>query len=267
MSRHPITEQHLVYRTPAMDAVEVDRDRTYADGASPDLAMDVYRRPDASAPPAPAVILTTGYSDVGGRKLLGCDLKDMAAYVDWARLLASAGIVAVTYRNEDPLRDARRVLAHLIANAGTYGIDAGRIGLWSCSGNVPTALALFAGEPRLACAAMLYGYLMDLPGNDEVATAAAQFGFVNATRGLEIGSVRDRPLLVVRAGRDEMPGLNASLDRFTAAALGANLALTVVNQAAGRHAFDIADSSDASIAAIRQVVGFFVAELDIRAGR
>jgi hypothetical protein len=291
MSRHPITEQRLALHIPAMDAVVVDRDLPYGDASSPSLAMDVYRppanapanprvtppatppagapnsRPAASGLLCPAVVLVTGYSDVGGRQILGCDLKDMAAYRDWARLLASRGIVAVTYRNEDPLRDARRLLHRLQQDADSLGIDRERIGIWSSSGNVPNALALFAAEPQLVCAALLYGYPMDLPGHDEVAKAAARFGFVNAAQGLAFEALLGRPILIARAGRDEMPGLNTSLDRFVGAAHEADLTLRVVDHADGPHAFDIMEPTDRTQMAIREIVGFLAANLSADAAR
>ncbi len=41
------------------------------------------------------------------------------------------------------------------------------------------------------------------------------------------------PMLIARAGRDEVPLLNEALDRFTAKALAANAPLTVINHPAG----------------------------------
>src|SRR5437773_7130935 len=56
----------------------------------------------------------------------------------------------------------------------------------------------------------------------------------------------DVPLFIARAGRDEMPGLNETLDRFAAKALDRNLPITMVNHANGPHAFDLVDDSDMS---------------------
>jgi hypothetical protein len=60
----------------------------------------------------------------------------------------------------------------------------------------------------------------------------------------------------VRAGRDQVPGLNATLDRFVAAALTRNLPVTLVNYPSGPHAFDIDDDCEASRQVIRQVLAF-----------
>jgi hypothetical protein len=45
---------------------------------------------------------------------------------------------------------------------------------------------------------------------------------------------RDVPLLITRAGRDQFPAMNASIDRFIRQGLIENLPMTVVNHAQGR---------------------------------
>lgn len=260
MTRHPITEQRLALRTAGMGRVRVDRDIPFGRNAR-GLAMDVYRPPGAAARPGPAVLFVTGYSDVGGRALLGCNLKDWAAYTDWARLVASSGMIAITYTNADPVRDARELLRHVEANAEVLGIDAARLGVWSCSGNVPTALALLQERDDFRCAVLCYGYLADLPGHDEVARACERFGFVNATAGIDASRSSGVPLLVVRAGRDEMPGLNASLDRFVAHALAANLPVSLVNHPDGPHAFDVSNETEGTRGVIRQILAYLRAGL------
>ena len=49
-------------------------------------------------------------------------------------------------------------------------------------------------------------------------------------------------MLVVRAGRDNIPTLNDALDRFVARALAANAPITVMNHPTGGHGFDSFDN-------------------------
>lgn len=67
---------------------------------------------------------------------------------------------------------------------------------------------------------------------------------------------QDVPLFVVRDGRDELPGLNESIDRFVAKALARNLPITVVNHADAPHAFDIMRDSETSRDIIGRLLGF-----------
>jgi dienelactone hydrolase len=261
MSKHPIAEQRLVVRAPGTDNVLVARNVPLGDDRTIGLRMDLYRPAGAPDARLPAVVFVTGYSDTGSEKVLGCRLKDMASYVDWGRLVASAGMTAITYENEDPFRDANVLLRHIRDNAARLRVDEARIALWSCSGNVPTALALLqenrAHEERgIRCAALCYGYMLDGEGRDDVARAAQRWGFVVPNTPPALDSLARVPMLVVRAGRDDMPGLNESIDRFVAEALRANLPVTVVNQCTGPHGFDIFDATHDSRRAIRQIVGF-----------
>ena len=191
--------------------------------------------------------------------------KDMACYQSWSQLLASNGLVAVTYEAENPALDAQAVLSYLHTDATNLGIDVDRIGLWSCSGNSPTAVSLLAqSDLKIRCLASLYGYLMDVGDSTAVADAAAQFGFANPTADIELDSIKDKPTLLVRAGRDQMPGLNDAADRFVSLALQENLPLGLLNYPEGDHAFDLTDQSSRSLAAIQQVVDFLVRQLNVQ---
>lgn len=230
--RHEIALKPVVLRMPCMDDVSVRADVPYK---TAEHRMDLYYPPTSKAGPAlPAVLFVFGFPDAGTRQKLGCSGKEMASYVSWARLVASFGMVAITYVASEPDRDVRDVLEYVRTNADALGINAERLGVWACSGNVPAALSLLAAaEQRFACATLCYGYMGDEPPLP-----------------------REMPLLIVRAGGDEMPGLNDQIDAFVPRALRANLPLTVINQPAAPHAFDIQDDSDASRMAIVRILAF-----------
>lgn len=243
----------VVLQPPGADSVQVTRDQPWSDAGR---AVDVYRPPDA-AHRLPAVILVTGFPDPGFRTVAGCACKDTAPFVSWARLLAASGLAAVTYSNVDPVADAPAVLTHLDENARALGIDSTRLGVWACSGHVPNALALLTRtrHPSIRCAALCYGYMLDLDGSATVADAGRQFKFAVPDVGIE-QLPSDVPLLIARAGADAMPGLNDSIDRFTQSAESLGLRVEIIEHATGPHAFDVMDDSDASRAVIARVVGF-----------
>jgi hypothetical protein len=237
--RAEIAARPVVYRMPCMDQAIVRQDG----------GLDLYYPPgwQPGAAPLPAVVLVVGYPG---------NIRMMRAFVDWAKLVASCGMVAVTYAPEQPDRDAVGVIRQVRAEAALLGIDATRLGLWACSGHVPVALSLLmsgeAGEAGgVRCAALLYGYLLD------AAEAAATFRFVNASAGRSVDDLpRDLPLLIVRAGRDEMPGLNAGIDAFVAQALRANLPLTLINHHNAPHAFDIGEDTEVSRLTVMRTLAF-----------
>jgi dienelactone hydrolase len=196
------------------------------------------------------------------RRMFGCAAKDLGAFESWARLIAASGLSAVAYECRDPGADARALLRHVRASASTLDVDASRLGLWACSGHAPTALASAMSEPELACVALVYGYTMDLDDHREVAEASAMFRFAVPAANQPLADLPGTmPILLVRAGADRMPGLNAAMDRFVSALLAGNAPVTLVNHGTGPHAFDLEDDATGTRAAIRQVLTFLTAHL------
>jgi hypothetical protein len=251
-----ITKRPVVYRIPGQEAVTVRRGVPYRE----DLTMDVYYPPDSkSGARTPVVVFVTGYPDPGFQKMLGCTQKEMASYVSWAELMAASGLVAITYANREPPADAYAALAYIRRNAASLGIDENRIGVWSCSGNVPTALSVLMQEAHefLKCAVLCYGLMLDLDGSTTVADASRQWRFANPSAGGSVDDFpHDLPLFIVRAGRDESPHLNETIDRFLSKALDRNLPITFVNHSDAPHAFDVSYETETSREIIRRVLGF-----------
>jgi dienelactone hydrolase len=251
----------VVYRIPGMDAVEVRRDVEYpaADGAGA-LTMDIYYPPGAKAGArTPAVVLAAGFPDAGYEAKVGCKFKEMGSSVSWGRLAAASGLAAITYTNREPAADVHALLEHVRRSAAALGIDGDRLGLWATSGNVPLALSVLMREDRerLKCAVLCYGYTLDLDGSTRVAEAASKWGFVNPCAGKSVADLPPRvPLFVVRAGRDEIPHLNETLDRFVAHALTHNLPVTLINHPSAPHAFDLSDDSETSREIVRRILEF-----------
>jgi len=265
-----IVKKTAVYQLPGMDAVTVHRDVVYLHTDTGDLTLDVY---SPAAPPdraagtrTPAVVLVAGYSDVGFGKMLGCRFKDMGSSVSWARLIAASGLTAITYANREPAADLQSLLGYVRQNAESLGIDATRLGVWASSGNVPLALSLLLRDaaPPLRCAALSYGFMLDLDGATGTAEASKQFGFANPCAGKTLDDLApDIPLFLARAGKDQFPHLNESIDRFVAGALARNLPVTLVNHPEGPHAFDLFLDTGMSREIIRQILGFLRFQLGV----
>jgi hypothetical protein len=242
-----------------MDDVTVRRDVAYGppDGR---LGMDVYY------PPAhpddgrwPAVIIVSGYPGTMEPRPTAWTYKEIGWTVSMCQLIALSGMVAIAYTNRDPVADLQALFEHIHEGATSLRLDAARIGVIAVSGNVPTALmTIMQSATRTpACAVFGYGCLLDLNGTTHVADAARQFGFANPGVGRTITDLRrDVPLLITRAGRDRLPGVNASIDSFVRQGLVENLPITFVNHAEGPHAFDLFDDSRTSRDILRLTLRF-----------
>jgi hypothetical protein len=255
MANENIAARRALYELPGMARVAVRRDLIYRATDSGPLTMDLHALPGTA--PQPAVVLVEGYNDAGFEKVFGSRFKDTGMIVSWAQLIAASGMTAIVYTNQDPAADLEALLEHVRANAGSLGVDAQRIGIWATSGNVPVALSALMRAPGIRCAALLYGYMLDLDGATGVAEAAATFRFRNPNAGRSLADLpADLPLFIVRAGLEQFPHLNDAIDRFVAHAVALNRPITLVNHATGPHAFDLMDDSAVSRDIIGQVLDF-----------
>ena len=256
--RRHMREIPMVYPQPDADQVVTRLGIEFTQTASGPLTLDVYA-PARSTPVAlPAIVLVAGYSDVGYEGFMGCRFKDMALSTTWARLVASFGMIAVTYGNERPAEDLESLLRHVREHAAELGIDAERLALWGLSGNGPLALATLASSPpgSFKCGVFSCAYTADLEGATHVADAQKLWRFVYPG-GFNVESLPvDLPVLIARAGQEQDPGLNVAADRLVAAMLAANRPVTCVNFAAAPHGFELFHDTFETREVMRQMFRF-----------
>lgn len=241
-----------------MDDVTVRRDVAYG---PPDagLRMDVYYPPGQTDDRFPAVIIVAGYPGTKEPRPTTLTYKEIGWTVSMCQLIAVSGMVAIAYTNRDPVADLRALFEHIHADAKSLRVDPARLGVIATSGNVPTALTTIMQDASRAatCAVFGCGCLLDLDGATDVADTARQFGFANPGAGRTVADLRrDVPLLITRAGRDQFPAMNASIDRFIRQGLIENLPISFVNHPEGPHAFDLFDDSRASRDILRLTLSF-----------
>jgi hypothetical protein len=253
-----IAKKQVVYRLHGMEALAVRRDLTFRSTSGAELLMDVYYPSPSPAQPPPLVLMPMAYPDPTAR------VRFYGPLTSWARLMAASGMAAVVSGTETPEDDVHALLRHLRTDAAALGVDVDRLGLFAASGNVTVGLSTLMRDRRLRCGALLCGYTMDIDGSTTVADAARELGFVNACVGKSIDDLpADIPILFVRAGRDQFPGLNAALDRVIERALARNLPLWLINHAAGAHGFDLDEPTAMSRAVVQQVLAFLQIHLRV----
>jgi hypothetical protein len=260
MAPTELAKLRVVYSIPGVESVTVRRDVPYRKTETGSLGFDVYSPPGAAAGDRhPAVLVVYGYSDAGYPNVFGRSFKEMGQVVSWAELIAASGMVAIVYSNREPVDDAQSVLRHIREHAPSLGIDDTRLGLWAASGNVPLAVWLLMQRewPEVRCAVLCCGFMLDLHGATTVADTQKTFRFANPGAGKSVDDVRDDvPLLIVRAGRDQFPGINESIDGFMRDAVQRDLPVTMVNHAGAPHAFDLFHDNEVTREIIRQILRF-----------
>jgi hypothetical protein len=177
-------------------------------------------------------ILIVFYGGVGAARVNG--------FSDgWGNAAASRGIVAVSpdIRQERAADDFRQLIDYLYENASKFGGERDAIAVYAGSGNVYSALPLVEDptQSKVKAAAMYYGT-----------------GPVAAFR-------RDLPILFVRAGLDR-PTVNGDartgIVAMIASAIAQNAPVTVINNPAGHHAFEMFDEGQATRDVIDQTLDF-----------
>jgi hypothetical protein len=242
-----------------MDAVAVHRDVTYSP-TDRGLRFDVYYpREETDDRRWPVVVIVAGYPGTTEPRPTEVTYKGIGWTVSMCQLIAVSGMAAIAYTNRDPVPDLQALLEHIHEHARSLRIDSTRVGILAASGNAPTALATVTEHASRtpACAVFAYGCLLDLDGATDVADAARQFGFANPLAGRTLADLRrEIPLFITRAGRDQFPAMNASIDRFVSQGLIENLPITLINHSEGPHAFDLFDDSQTSRDIVRQTLRF-----------
>jgi acetyl esterase/lipase len=248
----------FVLDTAGMRAVTVQRDIDYH-GGDPGLRMDVYR--PVGTGPWPVVLFVHGE---GSDPEAVPRIKSTPLYSGWGRLVASLGMVGVTFtpRSWERLRHVARKVADVEAavrfvrsRGHTWGADTSRLAVWSGSGGVPVGVSVAAREGA-ACAVAYYG-VMDLRpyGDDPRLADASPMALVESDASIP-------PLLIVRCGQDA-PELNESIDAFTNAAWERDLPVELLAYEEGHHAFEVVDHAAESRDVIRQTVEFLQEHLGV----
>lgn len=220
--RHEIATRRVLYEIPGMESIRVRREEFRgADGHS--LPLAIY---EPAAPTGQALVaILAGYPDPGFEQRLGCKFMEMEWTISIAKLIAASGMTAVTHSNRDPEPDALALMDHLNASGG-------KVGIWATSGHGPVALS---AATKAACAVL--------------------------TNPVTKTFCPNTPLLLVRSGNDETPGLNRALDAFAAKAIEDNRPITLVNYPQAPHSFELSIDSPESRRILKQGVEFLRAHL------
>lgn len=137
-------DKRVVYPISGDDMVSRLGDLTYLVADGDEFKLDVYI-PATLASPFAVVVFVHG----DGPPDVLRDIKDWGQYVSWGELTASAGVAGVTFNHRSSQRrtrmhevasDLEAALDFVSNHAEEWGVDASRVGLWSCSMGVPFAL-------------------------------------------------------------------------------------------------------------------------------
>ncbi len=259
----------VVYGAPGMEKVTIKSDLKYTTADNPHLLMDVYTPPGlAKGERRPAVIFIHGSAGAEARA------KDWGIYTSWGRLVAASGVVGVTFTHRlgspkpflnDAVGDVEAAIKYVRANADSLGVDRDRLCLAAYSGGGPLLSAAMRDRPPyVRCLVAFYAFLdvrqSEMHRPHETPETLERFSPVAQLSG---GADGLAPVFIARAGLDQIPTLNDSVDRFVREAVSKNAAVTLFNHPRGVHGFDNQTDDARSREIIRAALDFMKTHLGL----
>ena len=263
-----IVMRPVVYTLPGMEKVKVVSDLQYTGTETQFRKMDVYLPPEtARNDHFPAVLFIHGGTNERYSP------KDWGIFTSWGRLVAAAGLAGVTFTHRlgfpdtslaQGASDLDSAISYVRDNADKLHIDKNRLCLMAFSAGGPLlSSAMREKPPYIRCLLGFYAF-MDIQQSDvhkKSESPETVKKFSNITYLNESEPSRLPALFIARAGRDDVPTMNDSIDRFVAAALSKNVAITFMNHPDGLHGFDNRNADNRSREIIRAALAFMKAHL------
>jgi dipeptidyl aminopeptidase/acylaminoacyl peptidase len=241
----------VVYHVPGMDKVKIVQDLKYMKTDDPNVLMDFHLPSDATPGEKHPVIIFIH----GGAKPEYMP-KDWGVFTTWGRLVAASGFVGVTFTHrlqypekslELAAQDVRAAIDYARANADKYKIDKDRFALFSFSAGGPMLTLAMRGETPFVCCLLGFYSFMDIRQSDfrktEDAETVERFSPITY---LKTPASKIPRIFIARAGRDEVPTIDDSIDRFVPEALSRNISLNFANPPQDVHGFDYQNNNDRS---------------------
>lgn len=269
-SMSEIVNMPVVYRVPGMAKVIVKSDLKYTTANDPNLLMDVYLPPGLrKGERRPAVVFIHGGAGAQFKP------KDWGIYKSWGRLVAASGMIAVTFTHRlgypkpllaEAASDVSAAINYIRANSDSLHIDKDRLCLAAYSAGGPLLSLGMRDKPAyVRCLVAFYAFL-DIQQSEshranETLEMVKRFSPITYLANDSAGLA---PMFVARAGLDEVPTMNDSIDRFISEAISKNASIIVANHPQGIHGFDNQTDDERSREIIRSAIDFMKVHLGVK---
>ena len=252
----------VVFDIPGTDNVIVKKEIIYQSVTGSALTMDIYYPPNFDfKSKIPAVIIVLGYPDMAGQRLLGSKFKNYITFISWCKIIAASGMAAIVYESVNPGQDILALSNYLKSNESELGIDNSKIGAFTLSAHSPTTInEVLTGPSNIfKCAVVYYGFFLtnDFINLPQIDAISQDMGFSTPRLPDPASWKKDVPIMIVRAGIDNVPYINESLASFYEKALNQDLPIVLINYPNGTHGFDNSMDNDLTRQIIENTLEFW----------
>lgn len=258
----------VVLTLPGMDSVSVTKNIVYKKTLTAELKADLYRPTQRKGHATPVVIFIHG----GVGPEFPVRPKDWGVYQSWGRLIAASGLSALVFNHRagfpntrlaEATEDLADVVGYVRSHAADWNVDGDRICLAAFSGGGPLlSYAMREHPPFIKCQVGMYP-IVDI---GRIQFIREQMSADELSRISPVEHVRNNssapPLLIARAGADQIPDLLAGLDPFIALAISSDADISVLNNPGAPHAFDNKEDTPRTREILKAVIAFLHAHLD-----
>jgi hypothetical protein len=259
----------VALKLPGMEDAIVKKDITYLNNSVLNRKMDIYYPPKFDFKRnIPAIIFISGCPDTSMVKLAGNEFRKWSTYTSWCKLVAASGMAAIVYETGDPKDDLIALTEYINSNLDKLSINKNSIGAFVCSGHTPNAVSYILNSPSniFNCAVLYYGFFL-----------TQDFEYLSTIEGLLIDKGFQKPpiltdpinwnknvsILIIRAGMDNVPYLNQSMQNFFNNAIKQNLPITLINYPQGVHGFDVYTDNETTRLIISNTLEFWKQNLKV----
>jgi len=252
----------VVYSLSGMEDVIVKMDIPYREHGDSNLVMDIYYPPNFKFElKVPAIVIVFGYTDEAQNKIVGNQFRKLSWYTSWCRIIAASGMAAIAYETIDPVDDLVAIEMFIKENEEDLLISKDRIGAFAVSANTPAAISrlLDASNEFFKCGVFYYGFVLTHNSKylSPIDSLSKHMGFSTPRLADDINLNLNAPMMLIRAGMDNVPYLNQTLNEFLNLAQKNNLPVTLINYPNGVHGFDAFNDNDTTRMIIESTIEFW----------
>jgi hypothetical protein len=262
-------EMLVLYQIPGMEKAIIKKDITYTKSTDSTLKMDIYYPPNFDfKKKIPAVVFILGYTDSAQKKLMGQQLRKWSGFISWCKVIAASNMAAVVYETVDPENDIIALEKYIHTNQDKLMIDMNNLGAFSCSAHSITAISHILNAQSLIfkCAVSYYGIILtkNFQYLAQMDTISMGMGFKTPRLSDPENWNKNVPILIVRAGLDNVPHINEALSVFYEKAIEQNLPVTLINYPDGYHTFDYNNDNETTRMIIKNTLEFWKFYLHVK---